>query len=188
MVTSAMQSEGKSFSAANLAVSIAQGINENVLLIDCDMRRPTQHQIFGFGKVNGLSDYLLGDTQLENLLLKTSVPKLTLLPGGPIPPNPSELLSSKRMSELLFEVKGRYPDRFIVIDTPPPQLTSETSALANQVDTILLVMKHLKTPREEVEGLVEKLGKEKILGVILNQFHKSLKKYSNNYYYYQSSE
>jgi exopolysaccharide/PEP-CTERM locus tyrosine autokinase len=187
MVTSAMQGEGKSFSAANLAVSIAQGINEHVLLIDCDMRRPVQNQIFGFGRVNGLSDYLSKKKDLEDILLKTSIEKLTLLPGGRIPPNPAELLSSKRMSELLQEVKERYQDRFVVIDTPPPHLTAETNALAKQVDCILLVMQHHKTSREQVETLVEKLGKEKILGIILNQFKKTLKKY-NNYYYYQEKD
>ena len=177
MITSAMQGEGKSFSTANLAISIAQGINDHVLLIDCDMRSSTQQKLFGFGSVKGLSHYLRDRAELEDILLKTPIEKLTLLPGGKIPPNPSELLSSHRMSELLVEVKERYDDRFIIIDSSPPQLTAETNALASQVDGIIIVMSHLKTPRSQVDKLVEKLGRDKILGILLNRFEKPLKEY-----------
>lgn len=108
MVTSASQGEGKSFTAANLAISIADGINDHVLLIDCDIRNSSQQKLFGFGAVRGLSDYLRGRRELESILLKTSINKLTLLPGGKRPTNPAELLSSKRMSSLLVEVRERY--------------------------------------------------------------------------------
>mgnify|MGYP001827871014 FL=1 len=80
--------------------------------------------------------------------------KLTLVPGGPVPPNPSELASSERMSAMLEEVKQRYQDRLIVIDSPPPALTAETSFLARQVDGILLVVKHGKTAKEDIEDLM----------------------------------
>jgi len=183
MVTSALQNEGKSFTAANLAVSIALGINDHVLLMDCDMRRPTQHRLFGFGVGDGLSDYLGGRRKLEDILLKTSVEKLTLLPGGRTPHNPSELLSSSRMSELLMEVKERYHDRYIIVDSPPPHLTAEATALAGQMDGILLVMRYFKTPRIQVEKLVEKIGKNKILGILLNQFDQPLMKYRGYTHY-----
>ena len=177
MITSALQGEGKSFSAANLAISIAQGINDHVLLIDCDMRSSMQQKLFGFGAIRGLSDYLRERRELENILLKTPVQKLTLLPGGKIPPNPSELLSSNRMSAMLVEVRERYKDRFIIIDSSPPQLTAESNALAGQVDGIIIVMNHLKTPKVQVEQLIEKVGKDKILGIVLNRFNKPLKEY-----------
>lgn len=177
MVTSALPDEGKTFASANLAISIAQGINDHVLLIDCDMRRPSIHRLFGFGRTAGLSDYLAGGHDLQSLLLKTPVDKLTLLPGGTIPPNPAELLSSHRMSNLLVEVRSRYKDRFIILDTPPPHMTADANALTNQVDGILLVMKYQQTPRQQVEKLVEKLGKEKILGVLVNRFQKPSLKY-----------
>jgi len=168
LITSALPGDGKSFVSANLAVSIAMNINKHVLLVDCDLRKPDLHRVFGFGDVPGLSDYLPGHRSLDSLLLKTSVAKLTLLPGGPVALNPSELASSERMSALLEEVKQRYHDRLIVIDSPPPGLAAETSFLARQVDGILLVVKHGKTPKEDVEDLMETVGSDKILGVVIN--------------------
>ena len=169
MITSAVPDEGKSFVAANLAISIAQSIQEYVLLIDCDIRRPCIHTQFGFDNVPGLSEHLANGPSLSSFLLKTEVNKLSILPGGNPPHNPSELLSSQRMSKLLKEVKERYRDRYIVIDSPPPKLTAETSAISRQVDGILLVVEYGKTPRQMVSDLMEIMGKEKILGIILNK-------------------
>jgi exopolysaccharide/PEP-CTERM locus tyrosine autokinase len=169
MVTSAVPDEGKSFVAANLAISIAQSIQEYVLLIDCDIRRPCIHTQFGFGAVPGLSEHLANGPSLSSFLLKTEVNKLSILPGGKPPHNPSELLSSQRMSRLLEEVKERYRDRYIVIDSPPPKLTAETSAISRQVDAILLVVEYGRTPRQMVSDLIEIMGKEKIFGIILNK-------------------
>lgn len=171
LVTSAVPGEGKSFVSANLAVSIAQNIEEHVLLMDCDIRRPSQHRSFGFDDVPGLSEYLSRRIPLSSLLLKTQVKKLSLLPAGTPPHNPSELLSSEPMSALVEEVKARYPDRYIIIDSPPPKFTAETAALARQVDGIVLVVNSGKTPRGLVEELVETLGKEKILGIVMNRFN-----------------
>lgn len=168
LVTSAMPDEGKSFVAANLAVSIALNINRYVLLIDCDLRKPDIHRKLGFGEVPGLSEYLTGRMELSSLLLRTGVEKLTLLPGGTPPPNPSELMSSEKMAKLLEEVKHRYDDRLIVIDSPPPGMASETGVVARQVDGILLVSRHRQTPREDLEQLIERMGAEKILGAVVN--------------------
>ena len=189
MVTSAVPGEGKSFVAANLAVSIAQSINEHVLLIDCDIRKPRIQSCFGFNNVPGISDYLASKTPLSSLLLKTVVKKLTILPGGKPVHNPSELLSSKKMSELLDEVKTRYQDRYIIIDSPPPRFIAESNAIAKQVDGIIVVVKYGSTSREAVKDLVESLRKEKILGVIVNRFDlSSLNNYNygiyKNYYKY----
>ncbi len=178
MVTSAIPGEGKSFVAANLAVSIAQSIQEYVLLVDCDMRMPSIHKLFGFGKVPGLSEHLAGRTPIESLMLKTKVDKLSLLPAGEPPDNPSELLSSQIMSDFLKEVNDRYSDRYIIIDSPPPKLTAETYAISRQVDGILLVVKHGYTPRKMVKELVETIGKEKILGVVFNNLDMPLANYS----------
>jgi exopolysaccharide/PEP-CTERM locus tyrosine autokinase len=168
LVTSSLPGEGKSFVSSNLAISIAMNINKHVLLIDGDLRKPDLHRVFGVGEVPGLSDFLAERRQLDSLLLRTTVERLTLLPGGPIPPNPSELTSSELMSEMLEEVKHRYRDRLIIIDSPPPGLAAETSFLARQVDGILLVVKYGKTAREDVEDLMETVGPEKILGVVIN--------------------
>mgnify|MGYP001029782188 CR=1 FL=1 len=192
LVTSAVPDEGKSFVAANLAISIAQSIQEHVLLIDCDIRRPCIHTQFGFGDVPGLSEYLVNGPSLSSLLLKTEVNKLSILPGGRPPHNPSELLSSQRMSKLLEEVTERYSDRYIVIDSPPPKLTAETSAISRQVDGILLVVEYGSTSRQMVSDLIEIMGKEKILGIILNKLdmrfssYYGLGKYSKYSKYYKT--
>jgi capsular exopolysaccharide synthesis family protein len=163
------------------------------LLIDCDIRRPRIHTQFGFVDVPGLSEHLSRGVPISSLLLKTIVDKLSILPGGRPPFNPSELMSSQQMSKLLQEVKYRYSDRFIVIDSPPPKLTAETSALSRQVDGILLVIEYGRTPREMISDLVNIIGKEKIIGVVFNKLdmrfanyyglgkYKAYKKYYHTY-------
>ncbi|WP_300463419.1 polysaccharide biosynthesis tyrosine autokinase [Desulfobacula sp.] len=183
MITSASPNEGKSFVAANLAISIAQSIDEHVLLIDCDLRSPTIHRSFGFDTSKGLSDYLSTATPLSSLLLKTFVSKLTILPGGTIPKNPSELISSDQMRRLIHEVKLRYSDRYIIIDTPPPYITSEGNVLARQVDAIILVIRHGKTRKKDVQDIISIYGREKILGVVHNFAEKRIG-YGYGYYKY----
>jgi len=168
MITSFSPSEGKSFVAANLAISIAQNIDEYVLLLDCDLRSPSIHPMFGLGEGPGLSEYLSEDRPLFPLLVKTFLDKLTILPAGKIPANPSELLSSGRMKRLIHEIKLRYSDRYIIFDTPPPHLTSETNAISRQVDGIVIVIQQGKTRKKDVLDLIDIYGKEKILGVVYN--------------------
>lgn len=168
MVTSPSPSEGKTFVAANLAATIAQSIDEYVLLIDCDLRSPDIHKIFGLTAPPGLSEYLSRAVPLSSLLVKTFLEKLTVLPSGAIPPNPSELLSSEQMRRLLNEVKTRYNDRYVIIDTPPPYLTSETNALARLVDGIILVVRQGKTRKKEIQNILDIYGRKKIIGVVQN--------------------
>ncbi|MCA1785068.1 MAG: polysaccharide biosynthesis tyrosine autokinase, partial [Desulfobacteraceae bacterium] len=168
MVTSPSPGEGKTFVAANLAATIAQNIDEYVLLIDCDLRSPYVHKVFGLTDPPGLSEYLSQARPLSSLLVKTFLEKLTILPSGAIPRNPSELLSSEQMRRLLTEVKTRYSDRYVIIDTPPPYLTSETNALARHVDGIILVVRQGKTRKKEIQNILDIYGKEKIIGVVQN--------------------
>jgi exopolysaccharide/PEP-CTERM locus tyrosine autokinase len=182
MVTSAVPGEGKSFVAANLAVSVARHVNWNVLLIDCDLRRPNIHSQFGYKNVSGLSDYLANGTPLESLLLKTGIENLTILPAGKLPDNPSELLSSERMAALLEEVAARYHDRLIILDSPPPRLTAESGALARYVEGILVVVKYGSTPKNSVMELMGGLGREKILGAVVNSFDPGVSRYKKKYY------
>jgi protein-tyrosine kinase len=168
IVTSAIPGEGKSFVAANLAVSIAQNINEYVLLMDCDLRLPQIGKLFGVEQRAGLSEYLAGEENIRDLLVKTSIKKLTVLTGGSPPPNPAELLSSQRMGDLIQEVRERYSDRYIIIDAPPPHITAEARVMANKVDGIILVVRYGQGNRKMVKDLTELIDKNKIIGVVFN--------------------
>jgi protein-tyrosine kinase len=170
LVTSAVPGEGKTFIASNLAVNVAQNIAEYVLLVDCDLRRPRMHKMFGFNQTKGLSDHLSDGIGLSDLLLKTVVDKLTLLPAGTPPLNPSEILSSAKMANLIDEVQTRYDDRYLIIDSPPPMLAPETSAIAKRVDGIIIVIKYGDTPLRLIEQMMESLDKEKIIGAVINRF------------------
>ncbi len=186
MITSAVPGEGKTFVASNLAISMAQNIDNHVLLIDCDLRLPSIHSRFGLGEPPGLSEYLSKDADLSSLLQKTEMEKLTILPGGAPPSNPYELLSSKQMSAFIKEVKTRYSDRYIIIDTAPPQLTAEGNALSRLVDGIILVVNFERTGREAVLALVNALGKERILGVVPNRFNQMVSGYYSGYNKYEN--
>ena len=183
LVTSALPGDGKSFVTSNLAISIAQGVEEHVLLIDGDIRRPSIHQRFGFDHVAGLSDYLVEGDDLASLLLKTSIDKLVILPSGEPPSNPTELMSSKKMRSLVEEVKSRYDDRFILIDSPPPSMAAETNAISQYVDGVIIVARAGKTPRDAIADTIERIGREKMIGLVLNQAERS----SMKYYGYEKS-
>ena len=191
LITSSVPNEGKSFVSANLASSIAQNVNEYVLLIDCDIRKPCMHSWFELGKVAGLSEYLAGDIPLDTILQKTKLDKLTVLPGGEPPHNPAELLSSIKMKELLAEVQERYKDRYIIIDSPPPRLTAETAVISRYVEGIVLVVRYGKTSKQEVLVLMDYVGRQKVIGTIVNRFSTSLQgydKYKRYSKYYRETE
>jgi len=188
LVTSTDPGQSKTLVSANLAASIALNLDRYVLLIDCDLRRPFLHKLLGFGEHPGLSEYLTGCCALESLLLKTSLERFSFLSAGKSPVNPAELLNSDKMFELMNEVRDRYSDRLVIIDSPPPMLASESKALSQVVDGVLLVIKHRSTKREDAADLVEKIGKDKILGTVLNFMDKQAlgyyraKKYGYKYY------
>jgi protein-tyrosine kinase len=185
MVTSATPGDGKTFVAANLAASIASGIDEHVLLVDCDLRRPDIHKMFGLSGAKGLHEHLANGTDLETLLIKTKINKLTLLPAGYPPDNPSELLASGAMKSFLEEIRDRYDDRIIVLDTAPSQVLAEANILSNFVDGVIFVVRAEKTPKELISKAISALGKDKILGIVFNgysQEQKSYGKYYRKYY------
>lgn len=177
LVTSSAPGEGKTFAATNLAISIAINVNRHVLLVDADMRQPMVHKRFGFGAVPGLSNYLAEGAPLQHLLLKTKVERLTLLPAGFPPENPSELIGTERMQSLLSEITNRYPDRMVVIDSPPPGFAAETAVLARQVDGILVVVRYGKTRRRDLLDLVARMGAKKILGTLINYIETPASRY-----------
>jgi exopolysaccharide/PEP-CTERM locus tyrosine autokinase len=178
LVTSALTGEGKTFVASNLAAMISQGIDEFVLLMDTDLRRCSVHQLFGLGSVKeGLSTYLAGDTPLSSILKKTCIDKLSVLPAGNSTNIPSELLSSDKMRGLIREVRDRYPDRYVIIDSPPVEFAPETAVIANEVDGILFVVRYGMSPRSAVRAALKRLPKEKILGLVFNGYSKTVQFY-----------
>ncbi len=181
LITSALQGEGKTFTACNLAIALAQGLDEFVLLVDADLRNPRVHRIFGLERPEkGLSTFLTDKEPLGGLLRKTGINKLTVLPAGQDAQKPAEILSSQRMRSLVAEVRDRYPDRLVVFDSPPVQLAPETLVIANEVDGVFLVIRKGITPRGSVQATLECLKKEKFKGVIFNG-HSSESRYYSKY-------
>ena len=170
MVTSAAPKEGKSFITANLGISLAQGMEQHSLLVNCDLRRPSLASMFGLDGRKGLVDYLRDHQELSDLIQKTTVAKLSVLPSGRPPINPAELLGSARMSDLVDELSRRYEDRIIIFDSPPVQVASETLVLSNLVDAVLLVVSEGGASRMQVQKLVEDIGRERIIGVVFNNY------------------
>lgn len=177
LVTSTSPNEGKTFVSANLAISIALGVEEHVLLVDGDLRRSSIQERFGYKKAAGLSEYLTSKMPLQQFFLKTPIEKLSILGGGRMPLNPTELLSSKKMSDLILEIKNRYNDRYIIIDSPPPAAAAETIALSKQVDGVLLVVKERGEQRKLVKETIEMIQRDKILGIVVNWSQRKLHKY-----------
>ncbi len=170
LIASTVPGEGKSFVCSNLAVSIVQGIDEYVLAMDCDMRKGNLQSIFGFQEIDsGLNEYVLGNVPLNSILLKTNVKKLTLLPCGRPVKNPSEILSSRKMAALIEETRQRYDDRYVLIDSAPLALAPETIAIAKHVDAIIVVVRIGVTKRKLLSETIDMLGKDKVIGVVINR-------------------
>ncbi|MEI3598495.1 MULTISPECIES: CpsD/CapB family tyrosine-protein kinase [unclassified Oceanobacillus] len=180
LVTSSGPAEGKSSTTANLAIVYAQQ-GKRVLLIDADLRKPTMHYTFRLDNLRGLSNLLVGEVTLEEAVNSTDIDTLDVMTCGPIPPNPSELLGSRKMETLLREAKLSYD--LVVFDTPPVLAVTDAQILANLVDGSVLVVRSGKTEIEPAQKAKEALApaKAKLLGVVLNDREK---KASNYYYYY----
>jgi len=184
VITSASSGEGKSTTSSNLAVVYAQQ-GKRVLLVDCDMRRPTAHFTFRLSNGIGLSTVLAKKTTVEKATHSTQVENLDLIAAGPIPPNPSELLSSKMMDRVLEELRANYD--VIILDAPPMMQVADTRLLARKVDGVVLVVGCDKSDRQMVVKAKEQLtlAEAHILGVVLN---KREPQGSDDYYYYYAYE
>jgi|Deesub1362A_J573_1020465.scaffolds.fasta_scaffold02932_7 non-specific protein-tyrosine kinase len=168
VVTSAGPEEGKSTTLANLAVTIAQG-GKRVILADCDLRRPSQHKIFGVENGRGLTTMMVEEEALKDPpLQETGIENLWLLPSGPIPPNPSELLGSRRMEEIIEALLDRAD--IVLFDAPPVIAVTDAAVLASKVDGVLMVINAGGTKREHAQrakALLEKVN-VRIIGAVLN--------------------
>jgi capsular exopolysaccharide synthesis family protein len=168
IVTSAEPGEGKSTTLANLAITTAQA-EKKVYLVDCDLRRPTLHRLFGVSNEIGLTTMIRDETLWDAPpLQETQVPGLWLLPSGPLPPNPSELLSSKRMGEIIEKLKSQAD--LVLFDAPPSNVVTDAAVLASRVDGVLLVFSAGRTKRDHAQrakALMEKVN-ARLVGVVLN--------------------
>lgn len=181
LVTSTYGEEGKSMTALNLALTLAQEYDHTVLLVDADLRRPSLHRYLGFQPEAGLIQCLQGKVTLPQILVKTGHGKLVVLPAGGTVENPAEMLGSNRMLELIDELKHRYPDRYIIFDTPPTLPFADAQVLASGVDGVLFVVREGRAKLTEIREALASLEKAKLLGVVYNDAQFSKKK--GSYYY-----
>lgn len=170
MVTSALPGEGKSFTAINLAMSLAMELDHTVMLVDADVTRPSVMSKLGLPPAAGLLDVLRGGkTKLADVLLRTNVDGLTLLPAGLPHERATELLASDAMTDLLDEMSKRYSDRIIIFDSPPLLLTTEARVLANHMGQVVVVVRAEKTLQSEVEHALSTIEACPIKLLVLNQ-------------------
>ncbi len=184
MVTSSGPQEGKTTTATSLAITMA-GSGNRVLLVDADMRRPRIHRIFGVANQAGLSSLILGEGTLAEAVKATSVDNLAVLPCGPIPPNPAELLHTAAFQRLLGEIATSF-DR-VIIDSPPVGVVADAVVMATHVDGTLVVLKAGKTNRDVARQAVKQLRdvKAPVFGAVLNDLDLNDQKYGQYSYYYQ---
>lgn len=158
IVTSALPGEGKTYCAINLAMSIAMEMDITVLLVDADVARPSVLQVLGLGSEPGLMDILLNsDLKLSDVILKTNMPTLSILPAGRSNKHATELLASRTMTNLLTEIANRYADRIVIFDSPPLLITSEANVLASQMGQVVLVVEAEATTQHAVKDALHQL-------------------------------
>jgi capsular exopolysaccharide synthesis family protein len=177
--SSALPKEGKTVTAANMAVAFAQ-LKERVMLVDADMRKPRLHRIFNVKNVGGLSGYLTSKVPFDKAVQQTSIENIWLVPSGPVPPNPAELLNSKKMQVMMDELKKGFD--VILIDTPPLQAVIDPVIAASMADATVMIVKAGETPEKPFLQSVEDLqrGQSRIMGVVFNE----LKLERGGYYSY----
>jgi capsular exopolysaccharide synthesis family protein len=191
-ITSSAPKEGKSTTISNLAITVAQG-GQKVLLIDCDLRRPVLHAVFGYNKEPGITNYLVGRATIDDIIRTSPIRNLDVVTSGTIPPNPSELIGSERMKEFLADMQKRYD--LILIDTPPVIPVTDAQVVSTLVDGMIIVISSGVTQTElakRSKDLILKVG-GKIVGLVLNNFdiyntYGSYYKYYRYYNYYYESK
>lgn len=184
MVTSAGPGEGKSTTLVNLAVAYAQA-DKKVLVIDADLRKPTMHHTLQISNRWGLTNLLTNQLTISEVLQDTSIPNLSIIGSGPIPPNPSEILASKKMVTVLDELKEQFD--IILIDAPPAIAVTDSQIIATRVDGVILVVDSDKVKRDVALKAKQNLDnvRARILGVVLNNVDRKNK---DAYYYYYYGE
>jgi len=188
MVTSSDIGEGKSVVAINLAVALSNELDYTVLLVDTDLRNPSIQRYFGIEPEYGLSDYLAGKVALNDVLIKTGIGKLIILPAGNVPDNSAELLSSEKMKMLVHELKHRYKDRYIIFDSTPLLVTADPLMLGMQMDGVVFVIQEGRTSQQAALQSMSLMKGWNVLGVVFNNVPEYLVKGHYQYYYRQNAD
>ncbi len=189
LVTSGIPEEGKTFVASGLVSVLAQEPGRRVVLIDADMRKPRSGWNFGLNGSSGntgLSEVLSGKQEFHNALLMSMNPEFFFMPSGPLPPNPSELLSSQNLEHVLRTAAESFD--WVIVDSPPVLSVSDPTLIAPLCDTVLMVVRAASTPSKLVLDAINRIGRDRICGVVMNrqeQTHSSRYYYQ---YYYRSSK
>ena len=187
IVSSAEPNAGKSTVSCNLAITMAQ-TGARVLLIDADLRKPSQHKTFRVKKSNGLSRILSGQAELEDCICREVARGLDLIPSGSLPPNPSELLGSDAMSELIDRLSLQYD--YIFIDTPPVGVVSDSLVLSNVAAGTVLVCRQGQTTYDELQASIDSIRnvESTLLGVVISDMHTNPRSYGRyeKYHYYKA--
>jgi len=182
MVTSSINNEGKSITALNLALALAQEYDYTVLLVDADLRKPSLHSYLGIEQQKGLSECLLDGLDVKDALVNTGIGRLSLLPAGRQVSNPTEIFSSQKSKDFFLEIKDRYHDRYVIIDSPPVLPFAETRSLNCVVDGVVVVVKEGAVPLKHVSETLECLKGGEILGLVFNEASVENHSGHNNYY------
>ena len=188
MVTSALPGEGKTLTSLNLAISLAEEYDHTGLLVEADLRRPTMHQYLTLEDKPGFSSCLLGEADLRDAIIPTGIGKLSIIRAGHSVPNPAELFSSQRTKNLIMEMKSRYPDRYIIFDTPPLLPFTEARSLGKLVDNSIFVVKERHATANDIRESLEILKGCPVLGVIYNNAEHAGGDKRYNYYHRYAEE
>lgn len=169
-ITSTLMGEGKTFTTFNLAVSIATGWDNTVLIVDADLENQSLTELVGLTEAPGLTDILLDPVvELRDVIVHTSIPELRIIPAGQRYPDGSELMACGQMRELAYELSDMYSDRIVLFDTPPLLESTQSLALSSLAGQVLVVIEEGKTPRKSIKEAVEFFDEEKIIGLVLNK-------------------
>ena len=169
LITSAFAGEGKSVTSANVAISLAKEMIHTVLLVDADLRKPSLHKLFGLQSEAGLSDYLLEGPSLQDLFINPGIDRLLLLPGHLYIDNSTEAVGTPKMERLVSELKSRYPERYIIFDSPPLIEGADSLILSKYVDGVILVIEAGKTQIQHIKRALSLLEGKNLIGLVLNK-------------------
>jgi len=176
-VTGPVAGVGKSLVATNLAISMSHEVNQTVLLVDLDLRRPSIHKYFNFDPEFGILDYLTGDVELHDVFVNPSFKRLVLLPGRGATKESSELLSSPKMIDLVKELKSKYESRIVIFDLPPLLNIDDTMVFLPSVDSTLLVIENGKNTQSDVQNSLHLLEGTNLIGTVLNKADEVIRDY-----------